>query len=94
MKSNWSALDDALLYSGMGFVGYIVPKSNNRDTSYNGIPPLEYDAYISEGGIGRETPITVFTKLNDAVDFIEKFFENTYSSQKDIFEKLLELKND
>lgn len=82
MKTNWSANNESLIFSGSGFLGYITPKANNKQVIYN--------VHFSEGGVGRETPTETFTNLSDAVNTIEYFFDLDFSSQTQKFNDKIE----
>jgi len=77
MKSNWSVGERHLTYAGSGFLGIV---------SIQG----PYIAVYFTNGMGaevyKESPIENFTSLKDAIDRVEKFFEQGYSKQKEWFE--------
>lgn len=81
MKNNWTATENALVYNGSGYVGFI------RFSYIGGTIAFVY--YLSEGDFNvRNTKIRQTYNLSEAIGFIEKFFELDFDGQKEQFEMM------
>lgn len=80
MKSNWSAITDGLIYSGMDFIACVFPSMQHNHIMWN--------VYFSKG-MGsedrRHSNVSQFASCDHAVDYVEKFFELSISEQREQF---------
>ena len=79
MKPHWRAAGDKLMYSGIGFLGFVQPSI--------GLSHLEWHFWIKELKSNTSTPYKTSLDISTAVKYIENFFEQSYSEQVAEFKK-------
>lgn len=77
MKTNWTANESNLIYTGVNYSGTIIPVCRNKK--------IEFDIYFSENNSNKQTPIETFKSLSIAINNIEFFFTLDNLSQEEKF---------